>query len=163
MSGSFEFTIHQAVWLFPACIAVHFLEETFGFARWARSYISPRYTDAHWRKIHALGLVSAVVVSAVVSLWTLPVSIFLFTALFLTPMVFNSLFHLGTSVFFRRYSPGTTSALVLFPAVCWQLVSTSSHAGLLSAGNALAATVIGAAFHTIDLASTTFFLHRKPR
>jgi hypothetical protein len=77
-------------------------------------------------------------------------------------MVFNSLFHLGTSVFFRRYSPGTTSALVLFPAVCWHVVSTSSHAGLLSAGGVLAATVIGAAFHTIDLASTTFFLHRKP-
>jgi len=26
----------------------------------------------------------------------------------------------------------------------------------------LAATVIGAAFHTTDLAATTFFLHRKP-
>ena len=98
----------------------------------------------------------------IVSLWTRPVPKFLFTALFLTPMVFNSLFHLGTSVFFRRYSPGTTSALVLFPAVCWHVVSTSSHAGLLSAGGVLAATVIGAAFHTIDLASTTFFLHRKP-
>lgn len=161
MSGSFEFTIHQAVWLFPACIAVHFLEESFGFAKWARSYISPRYTDAHWRKVHGLGLVSAFAASAVVSLWTRPVTIFLFTALFLTPMVFNSLFHLGMSTFLRRYSPGTTSALVLFPAVCWHLVSTFSHAGLLSAGSALAATVIGAAFHTIDLASTTFFLHRK--
>ena len=52
--------------------------------------------------------------------------------------------------------------LVLFPAVCWHVVSTSSHAGLLSAGGVLAATLIGAAFHTIDLASTTFFLHRKP-
>ena len=162
MSGSFEFTIQQAVWLFPACIAVHFLEEAFGFATWARSHISPRYTYAHWRKVHGLGLVSALAASAVVSLWTRPVPKFLFTALFLTPMVFNSLFHLGTSVFFRRYSPGTTSALVLFPAVCWHVVSTSSHAGLLSAGGVLAATVIGAAFHTIDLASTTFFLHRKP-
>jgi hypothetical protein len=115
VSGSFEFTIQQAVCLFPACIAVHFLEEAFGFATWARSHISPRYTYAHWRKVHGLGLVSALAASAVVSLWTRPVPIFLFTALFLTPMVFNSLFHLGTSVFFRRYTPGTTSALVLFP------------------------------------------------
>lgn len=92
VSGRFEVTIHQAVWLFPACIAAHFLEEAFGFARWARSYISPRYTDAHWRKVHGLGLVSAFAASAVVSLWTRPVPIFLFTALFLTPMVFNSLF-----------------------------------------------------------------------
>ena len=28
VGASFEFTIHQVVWLFPACIAVHFLEET---------------------------------------------------------------------------------------------------------------------------------------
>ena len=134
VGASFEFTIHQAVWLFPACIAVHFLEEAFGFARWARSYISSRYTDAHWRRIHGLGLVSALAASAIVSRWTGPVPIFLFTVLFLTPMVFNSLFHLGTSVFFRRYSPGTTSALVLFPAVCWHLVSTSSHAGSFERG-----------------------------
>ena len=158
MSGSFEFTIQQAVCLFPACIAVHFLEEAFGFATWARSHISPRYTYAHWRKVHGLGLVSALAASAVVSLWTRPVPIFLFTALFLTPMVFNSLFHLGTSVFFRRYSPGTTSALVLFPAVCWHVVSCGSFERRGRAGS----YSNRCAFHTIDLASTTFFLHRKP-
>jgi hypothetical protein len=162
VTGSFELRVKQAVWLFPAGIAVHFLEDAFGFATWTRRHISPRYTYAHWRKVHGLGLVSALAASAVVSLWTRPVPIFLFTALFLTPMVFNSLFHLGTSVFFRRYTPGTTSALVLFPAVCWHVVSTSSHSALLSAGGVLAATVIGAAFHTINLAATTIFLHRKP-
>ena len=60
---------------------------------WARSHISPRYTYAHWRKVHGLGLVSALAASAVASLWIRPVPIFLFTALFPTPMVFNSLFH----------------------------------------------------------------------
>ena len=136
MDGSFEFTIHQALWLFPICIGLHFLEEAFGFAKWTRSHISPRYTDAHWRKVHGIGLVCGFAASAVVSLWTRPVPIFLFTALFLTPMVFNSLFHLGMSVFFRRYSPGTTSALVLFPALCWYLVSTSSDAGVECRGRA---------------------------
>ena len=51
--------------------------------------------------------------------------------------------------------------LVLFPAVCWHVVSTSSHSCPLSAGGVLAATVIAVAFHTIDLAATAFFLHRK--
>ena len=108
VGASFEFTIHQAVWLFPACIAVHFLEEAFGFARWARSYISSRYTDAHWRRIHGLGLVSALAASAIVSRWTGPVPIFLFTALFLTPMVFNISF-----ISVRRYSSdGTPQGLL---------------------------------------------------
>jgi len=108
-----------------------------------------------------MGLVSAFAASAVVSLWTRPVPIFLFTALFLTPMVFNSLFHLGASIFFRTYSPGTMSALALFPALCWYLVSISSDAGLLNARSALAATVVGASFHTIDLISITFFVQRN--
>jgi uncharacterized protein with HXXEE motif len=163
MSVNLEFTIRQAVWLFPACIAAHFLEEAFGFAKWARDHISPRYSDARWRRIHGMGFVSALAASALVSVWPRPVSVFLFTAIFLTPMVFNAMFHLATSVFFRSYSPGATSALLLFPALCWRLVSISSDAGLLSARSAMAATVVGAAFHTMDLASTTFFLRRTPR
>jgi len=97
-------------------MAVHFLEEAPGFAQWARRNISPLYSDAHWRRIHALGFLCAVAAAAAVSLWTRPVSVFLFTALFLTPMVFNSLFHLGASLFYRSYSPGAFSALLLFPA-----------------------------------------------
>ena len=105
----------------------------------------------------------AIGASSFVTRWARPTTVFLFTALFLTPMVFNALFHLATSVYFRSYSPGTLSALALFPALCWHLVSRFSDSGLLDAPLAVAATVIGAAFHSIDLASTTFFLHRVPR
>jgi hypothetical protein len=163
VSLNLELTIREAVWLFPACVAAHFLEEAFGFAKWARRHISPYYSDAHWRRVHGTGFVSAIAVSALVSGWPHPVSVFLFTAIFLTPMVFNALFHLATSVFFRSYSPGAASALVLFPALCCCLASISSDAGLLSARSAMAATVVGAAFHTMDLAFTTFFLRRRPR
>ena len=152
----------HVLFLFPACTAVHFLEEAPGFAKWARSHISSRYSDAHWRRIHGTGIASALVATAFVSLWTRPVSIFLFTALFLTPMVFNALFHVATSVFFRSYSP-TTSAVLMFPVFCWYLVSLSSEGSLLDARSALAATVIGAAFHAMDLAATTFFLQWMPR
>jgi hypothetical protein len=144
-------------------MAGHFLEETIGFAGWARDNISPRYTDSHWRKIHGMGMLFAIAASAFVTGWTRPTTAFLFTALFLTPMVFNAFFHLVTSVYFRSYSPGTSSALALFPALCWYLVSRFSDAGLLDAQSAIAAAVIGAAFHSIDLASTTFFLQRLPR
>ena len=92
-----------------------------------------------------------------------PLTIFLFTAVFLTPMIFNAFFHAAASVYFRSYSPGTASALLIFPVLCWNLVRRFSEAGLLDAPSALAATVVGATIHCIDLASTTFFLQRMPR
>ena len=151
-------TLAQAVWLFPVWTAVHFLEEAPGFANWARRYISPRYSDAHWRKIHAAGIVFATASAAVVSLWPHPVAVFLFCALSLTPMLFNLLFHLAASVFSRSYSPGVVSALLLFPVLSWYLVSLFSDAGLLHTKAGMLAAVIGAATHAMDLALTTFFM-----
>jgi len=156
-------TIPQAIWLFPACVAAHFVEEATGFANWVSRNISTRYTEAHWRRIHASGLLFVVAAAASLAQWMLPVTTFLFTVLFLMPMVFNALFHAAASVYFRSYCPGTASALVLFPALCCYLVSKFSEAGLLAVPSALAAAVAGAAFHCVDLASTTFFLGRTPR
>ena len=156
-------TIQQAVWLFPICVAGHFLEEATGFASWAGRNISSRYTASHWRRVHAIGMVLAIAASASVDRWMHPLTIFFFTAAFLTPMVFNALFHTAASMYFRSYSPGTLSALILFPALCWYLASRFSDAGLLDARSAITATVMGATFHSLDLAATTFFLQRMPR
>jgi uncharacterized protein with HXXEE motif len=156
-------TIHQAVWLFPACVAGHFLEESTGFASWANRNISTRYTPSHWRRVHGMGILFAIVASASADRLMHPLTIFLFMAVFLTPMIFNAFFHAAASVYFRSYSPGTASALLLFPVLCWNLVRRFSEAGLLDAPSALAATVVGATIHCIDLASTTFFLQRMPR
>jgi len=156
-------TIQQAVWLFPICVAGHFLEESTGFASWAGRNISSRYTASHWRRVHGMGMLFAIAAAVSVARWMHPLTIFLFTAGFLTPMVFNALFHTAASVYFRSYSPGTASALALFPALSWYLSSRFSDAGLLDARSAITATVIGAIFHGLDLASTTFFLQRMPR
>src|SRR5206468_4297603 len=40
-----------------------------------------------------------------------PITIFLFTAFFVTPIVFNALFHLAASFIPRSYFAGATSAL----------------------------------------------------
>ncbi len=61
-------------------------------------HISPLYTDAHWRKIHGMGLFTAMMFAALVSLWPGSVSVFLFLALYLSPMVFNAVFHITASV-----------------------------------------------------------------
>jgi hypothetical protein len=155
-------TAREAVWLFPVAIAIHFSEEAPRFAKWARMHISPLYTNAHWRKIHGMGLVSALIFAALVSLWPRPVSVFLFLALYLSPMVFNAVFHITASVFYRSYSPGAVSAALLFPTLFLHLGRLFSQAGLLRTEVAMLATAIGAVVHMFDLASTTFFVRKQP-
>jgi hypothetical protein len=154
-------SIGQMVWLAPIATACPFLEEWPHFAKWARAHISSRYTNEHWRRIHLLGIVSAIGFAGVVSWVPGPVPVFLFTALYLTPMLFNMIFHAATSYLYGSYSPGLLTAFAIFPALAWYLISAFAQAGLRRAEVAAAATVIGAVVHGIDLASTTFFLERR--
>lgn len=149
--------IGQMVWLAPIVTACHFFEEWPHFAEWAREHISSRYTNEHWRRIHLFGMVCSIGFTGLVSLAPGPLSIFLFTALYLTPMLFNMIFHAATSYLYGSYSPGLLTAVVLFPALSWYLASAFAQAGLLRSEVALTATVAGALVHAIDLASTTFF------
>ena len=163
MGTLFELRIDQAIWLFPACVAVHFLEEAPAFARWARRHISPLYTDAHWRRVHSTGAVAALLGAAAVATWPSPLTVFLFIAFLLAPMVFNSVFHLSASIWARSYSPGTISATLLFPGLCTYLVWLACEARMLNPLSATAAAIMGGAFHALDLAMTVFFLGRRER
>ena len=153
-------SVSQAVWLAPAVTTVHFLEERSRFANWARSHISNRYTDEHWHRIHALRMLSAIGFAALVSWAPRPLTVFLFTSLYLAPMLFNLAFHAGASFWCRSYSPGLISAFALFPLLFWYLTSGFAGAGLLHTEVGMAATATGAVLHSLDLASTTFFVTR---
>ena len=59
----------EAVWLFPAATALHFLEEAPSFAKWAQAHASPLYTSSRWRKIHAIGLAYAIAFTMVLALF----------------------------------------------------------------------------------------------
>jgi hypothetical protein len=153
--------VGQMVWLAPIVTACHFLEEWPHFADWARKHISSRYTDEHWRRIHLWGIVCALGFAGLVSWAPGPLSVFLFTALYLVPILFNLLFHAASSYLYRSYSPGLITAVVLFPALSWYLTSAFARADLLRTEWGVTATVAGAVIHAIDLASTTFFLERR--
>jgi hypothetical protein len=77
-------------------------------------------------------------------------------------MVFNAVFHVTASVFYRSYSPGAVSAALLFPTLFLYLGGLFSHSGVLSTEVAMLATAIGAVVHMFDLASTTFFVRKRP-
>jgi hypothetical protein len=113
------------------------------------------------RKIRRMGLVSALIFTGLVSFWPRPVWVFLFLALYLSPMMFNAVFHITASVFYRSYSPGAVSAALLFPTLFLYLGGLFSQAGLLATEVAMLAKAIGAVVHMFDLASTTFFVQRR--
>jgi hypothetical protein len=150
--------VREAVWLFPVAVAIHFSEEVPRFAKWAREHISPLYNDAHWRKIHATGLAFALTWCSLLSVWLHPAPVFAFWAFCFSPMLFNSVFHVAASFFYRSYSPGTLSALLQFPPLFWYLAAVFGKAGLLNWEMAILATIIGAAVHALDLASLTYFV-----
>jgi hypothetical protein len=106
-------------------------------------------------RVAALCGVGAIGFTGVVSWAPGPVSVFLFTALYLTPMLFNMIFHAATSYLYGSYSPGLLTAVVLFPALSWYLISAFAQAGLLRAEAAAAAAVIGAVVHGIDHGAAT--------
>src|SRR5438034_7307931 len=85
----------EAVWLFPAATALHFLEEAPSFAKWAQAHASPLYTSSRWRKIHAIGLAYAIAFTMVLALFPNRYVTLLFFALCFAQVFFNTLFHLG--------------------------------------------------------------------
>jgi hypothetical protein len=105
-------------------------------------------------------MLSAIGFAVLVSWVPRPVTVFLFTSLYLAPMLFNLVFHAGASLWYRSYSPGLISAFVLFPVLFWYLISVFAGAGLLRTEVGMAATAAGAVLHSLDLVSTTFFVTR---
>ena len=107
-----------AVWLFPVAFAAHVLEEAPGFTAWARRHGSSRYTEADFIRNNALGLAMTIVGTTVVSRSPSRPAVFSYFAIVLTQQaVFNTLFHSGTTVAYREYSPGRTALAGFLPSV----------------------------------------------
>lgn len=146
-----------------AATAIHFLEEWLGFADWAQRNISSRYTRSNWRRVHGMGMLLTLTATAAIAGWTSPAAAFLFPSLFLAPTVFNSLFHLASSAYFRSYSPGTASASLTSQVLCWYFVSRFAEAGLLDAAAAAAADSIGRGLSRDRSRCDDFFFHCRYR
>lgn len=148
----------HAVWLFPCATALHFLEEAPRFATWAHRYAAPKYTRAHWAKVHSVGLAYATVFSTVVSAFPNRWTVFLFFALCLTESVLNTLFHAGTTAAYGVYSPGLISSLVIYVPLYWYLTGLAYREHLLTGAAGLIAATMAVPAHTLDVLKTVYFL-----
>ena len=142
-----QLNFREAVWLFPPVFALHVLEEAPQFTVWVNRYASKGFTQADFIRNNALGMVSAVLLCALVSLFPNRLTVFLFFALVVTQAVFNTLFHVGTTAAYGAYSPGVITSLVLYPPLFYYLSRLPYHEGLLTNLTGALALFIGGALH----------------
>ena len=88
--------------------------------------------------------------------------VFLFFALCFLESGLNVVFHLGATLYFRAYSPGVLTAIVLYPPLLWATRTALSEEllSVASLGIALAVTTM---LHSLDVAKNVFFCFPKMR
>jgi hypothetical protein len=152
-------SFRRAVWVLPAAFAVHVLEEAPGFTEWVNRYASSRFTQEDFVRNNGLGLALAVGATALVSRFpTRPVTFHYFATILTQQAFFNSLFHLGTTVAFRAYSPGLVTSLTLFLPAWYYLTRLAHREGLLSGRGAVISSLIAGCIHGAAVAQQVFFV-----
>lgn len=157
-SGRRPARFDKLIWLFPAAFALHVAEEAPGFTRWARRYASDRYTDRDFIRNNAAGLLMTVAGTLVVWRHATRPFVFGYFAVILTQQaLFNAVFHAGTTVAYRAYSPGLFTSFANL--LLWRRLSClAQEEGLLTRNGELGAAAIGGLVHSAAVALQVFFM-----
>jgi hypothetical protein len=129
-----------------AALALHVAEEAPGFAAWARRNTWPGYRDRDFVAINAGGLAMTALAGAAVrreprlfGLW--------YAGIVSQQMLWNPVFHAGTTIAYREYSPGLVTALTLFPPLWWRETRRALRSGRLSRRGVAIAALAGGLIH----------------
>jgi hypothetical protein len=129
-----------------AALALHVAEETSGFAAWARRNTWTGYRTREFVAINAGGLTMTALAGLAVrreprlfGLW--------YAGIVSQQMLWNPVFHVGTTVAYREYSPGLVTAVALFPALWWRETRTALRTGRLSRRGVAVAALAGGLLH----------------
>jgi hypothetical protein len=134
--------------LFPAVFALHILEEAPRFTAWARRHGSPRYSQRDFVRNNALGLAMTAAATRLIARSPSRGRVFGYFSLVLTQQaLFNTVFHVGTTIAYREYSPGLVTAVGGFLPLWWQLTRLARDEHLITRSGALGAAAIGGAVH----------------
>jgi hypothetical protein len=155
--------VRRLLWLVPAALALHVAEEAPGFAGWARRHASPDYSAGDFVKINALGLATTMAATAAVArgYGGRPVSVAFYAAGVTQQALWNPVFHAGTTIAWREYSPGLVTSLTLFLPL-WTVITREVLAtGLLRPRRVLGAVAAGGALHAAAVAQQVFRVGRR--
>ena len=149
----------SAVWLVPACFALHVLEESNGFTGWAQRHGRPDYSSADFVQINAAGLLLTGAATLAVTRWRGRRLFAAYYALILTQQaLFNPVFHVGSTVVYRDWSPGTATAVLLFLPLWWHLTRLALRDGSLDSRGVALAIGAGGVVHGAAVAQQVYGL-----
>jgi uncharacterized protein with HXXEE motif len=138
----------QAVWLFPRAFAVHVLEEAPQFTNWVNRYASRRFTPRDFVWNNSMGMAAALLACTRISVAPNRAIVFVaFATVFTQTLVFNALFHVGTTAAYGTYSPGLITSLTIYPLLYYYLSRLAYHEGLLTDASGLMALGIAGMIH----------------
>ena len=102
-----KMTFREAIWLFPPAVTLHVLEEWPRFTSWAIRHASPLFTQHDYNTIHVAGIIASILFTMIVGRFPNRAVTFVFFAFMFAPsLLFNTLFHAGSTVITHEYCPG---------------------------------------------------------
>jgi hypothetical protein len=132
-----------------AALGLHVAEEAGargGFAAWARRNAWPGYRDRDFALINASGLVLTALAGAAVRREPRLFGIW-YAGIVSQQLLWNPVFHLGTTIAYREYSPGLVTAVALFPALWLRETRRGLRARRITKRGAVLAAAAGGAIH----------------
>lgn len=154
MAASFR----RMAWAFPAAYLVHVAEEAPGFTAWARRNASRRYTHTDFVRNNALGFVSTIAATAAITRSERrSLTLAYYTLVVTQQAVFNALFHVGTTLAYREYSPGVISSVLTVPL--WRRLTRAALAEQrLSRRDLSACVLVAGMVHPAVIARQVYFV-----
>lgn len=155
--------LRRGLWLLPTAFALHVFEESRGFTDWVRRNGRSNYSMDDFVQINATGLL--LTIGATLAVTRRPgrgVFAAYYTLVLTQQALFNPLFHVGSTVAYRDWSPGTTSAVVLFPPLWWRLTHRALRDRTLGVGGMTVGIAVGGAVHAAAVANQVFGLSLSP-
>ena len=146
--------------MFLGAFALHVLEEAPGFTAWARRHASERYTQRDFARNNALGLAITGAATYVLARPSRRRRFFgvYYSTILTQQALFNTVFHVGTAVAWREYSPGLITSLTLFLPLWWRLTRLALDDRLITRRGAVLASAIGGTIHAGAVAQQVFFI-----
>jgi Protein of unknown function with HXXEE motif len=149
----------QAIWLFPIVFALHVMEEAPHFTDWVQRYASSSYTATDFIRNNTAGMAIAIIACSIVWFYPRRVAVFWIFAIAISQtLVFNALFHIGTTAAFGAYSPGVITSLTLYPALFDYLSRLAYRQNLLRCQDGILSLAIAGVIHSIVVATQVFYI-----
>lgn len=98
----------------PVAYAIHLIEESFGFPQWVRSHFSVEFSASHFRFNFSMFLAMSVFIAWMSHQYPRRIIIFFLLSWVFGLFFHNALFHMVGSVYFKSFSPGLISSIILY-------------------------------------------------